>query len=141
MIEAPVESIWDLVGDPGRHPEWWPRVIEVNGERYDPGQQYVQVTRGLVGSTETTFLVERKEDMREICLRCQDTGAYARWLLTGAQGGTFVDLEMGMDPKTVPMKVFNVTYAPRYFRRWAEQSIESLNDAACARSGAAAETP
>src|SRR3954452_20744647 len=94
MIEAPVESIWDLVGNPSRHPEWWPRVIEVEGERFDQGDEYVQVSRGPVGKAKTEFLVERLDDLHEIRLRCQVSGTYAHWLLTEARGGTFVDLEM-----------------------------------------------
>jgi Polyketide cyclase / dehydrase and lipid transport len=134
LLDAPVESIWDLVGNPNRHPEWWPRVIEVHGERFDQGDEYVQVTRGPVGSAETKFLVERMDDLREVRLSCQLTGTYAHWVLTGAQGGTFVDLEMGMDPKSLGNKVFDVTVGPRYFRRWADQSLDALGQA-CATSG------
>jgi uncharacterized protein YndB with AHSA1/START domain len=131
MIDAPVESIWDLVGNPARHPEWWPRVIEVRGEHFDEGDEYVQVTRGPVGTDETRFLVERRDDLREVMLRCQLTGTYAQWTLTGAQGGTFVDLEMGMDPKALQHKVFDVALGRRYFKRWAEESIDGLERAAC----------
>jgi hypothetical protein len=131
MIDAPVESIWDLVGNPARHPEWWPRVIEVRGEHFDEGNEYVQVTRGPVGTDETRFLVERRNDLREVMLRCQLTGTYAHWKLTGAQGGTFVDLEMGMDPKALQHKVFDVAIGRRYFKRWAEESIDGLERAAC----------
>ena len=44
LIHASPEKVWDLVGDPQRHPEWWPRVIEVHGERFDEGDNYAQVT-------------------------------------------------------------------------------------------------
>ena len=125
-----MDSIWELVGNPNRHPEWWPRVIEVQGQRFDQGDEYVQVSRGPVGRAETTFLVERLEDLREIRLRCQVSGTYAHWLLTEARGGTFVDLEMGIQPNGLPFKIFDVTTGPRYFRRWAEQSIEALGEAA-----------
>jgi uncharacterized protein YndB with AHSA1/START domain len=37
LIHAPADRVWDLVGQPNRHPEWWPRVIEVRGERFDEG--------------------------------------------------------------------------------------------------------
>ncbi len=30
VIDAPVEAIWELVGDPRRHPEWWPKIIEID---------------------------------------------------------------------------------------------------------------
>ncbi len=134
MIDAPVETIWELVGDPRRHPEWWPRVIHVNGERFEPGDQYVQVTRGPLGSGETNFLVERKGDLREIRLECQLTGTYAHWHLTEARGGTFVDLEMGMQPKGFGDKVFDSTFGPRYFRRWAAHSIDALGEVAGAEA-------
>jgi uncharacterized protein YndB with AHSA1/START domain len=26
FIDAPVERVWELVGDPNRHPEWWPEM-------------------------------------------------------------------------------------------------------------------
>jgi hypothetical protein len=130
LIEAPVESVWELVGNPNRHPEWWPRVIEVRGQRFEEGDEYVQVTRGPVGTDETTFLVERIDDLREIRMRCELTGTYAHWLLTAAQGGTFVDLEMGMQPTALPHRVFDVALGQRYFRRWAERSIEALGEAA-----------
>ena len=29
FIEAPVERVWELVGDPNRHPEWWPEMLEI----------------------------------------------------------------------------------------------------------------
>jgi hypothetical protein len=134
LIEAPVDSIWDLIGDPRRHPEWWPRIIEIDGQRFDQGDEYVQVTRGAMGSGESRWLVEEKNDLREIHLRCQLTGTYARWHLTGAQGGTFVDLEMGMEPVGLSYKIFDSTVGPRFFRRWADQSLDALGDA-CVASG------
>src|SRR5437879_5993578 len=107
-LNAPVEVVWDLVGNPDRHPEWWPRVIEVRGENFTAGDHYTQVTKVLTGRVETTFVVERRDDFREIQMSCQDTGAYAAWLLTEAQGGTFVELEMGMqNPPDVPNKIFD----------------------------------
>src|SRR5688500_3757320 len=93
VIDAPVESVWSLVGDPARHPEWFPRVVEVNGHRFEEGEQYAQVTHSAFGTTQTDFLIERMTDLREIRFACQKTGMYAHWLLTDAQGDTFVDVE------------------------------------------------
>jgi hypothetical protein len=130
LIEAPVETIWELVGDPTRHSEWWPKVIEVRGERFDQGDEYAQVTRGPVGTEETQFLVERREELREIGLRCQKTGMYAHWLLTSAQANTFVDVEFGMDPESFSNQVFDLVAGRIYFRRWLEQSLDGLKEAA-----------
>jgi uncharacterized protein YndB with AHSA1/START domain len=130
LISAPPPRIWELVGNPKRHPEWWPRVIEVRGERFDEGNQYAQVTKSPIGTGETTFEVERLDDLREVKLRCTATGTYARWVLTEAQGNTFVDVEFGMDPTTFGNRLFDSTFGRLYFRRWLEESIDALERAA-----------
>ena len=55
---------------------------------------------------------------------------YASWLLTPAQGGTFVELEMGMEPRRAGDRVFDAALGKLYFRRWSEQSIDALGRAA-----------
>jgi hypothetical protein len=136
VIDAPVEDVWRLVGDPRRHPEWFPRVVEVNGQRFEEGEEYAQVTRSGRGTVETDFLIERMDDLREIRFACQKTGMYAHWLLTDAQGDTFLDVEMGMQPKSTGDKVFDAVLGRHYFRRWLDQSIDALQRAlAKSRSG------
>jgi uncharacterized protein YndB with AHSA1/START domain len=130
LIHASPNQVWDLVGDPSRHPEWWPRVIEVRGERYNEGDNYAQVTREPLGSMETIMSVERLEEVRQINLRCTKTGTYARWLLTEAQGNTFVDVEFGMEPIRLVDRVMDRTLAKPYFQRWIKQSLEALEEAA-----------
>lgn len=129
QLDSPLEAVWDLVGTPKRYPEWWPRVIEVRGERFDPGDRFVQVIRDPTGSTEANFLIERREDLREIRMSCQTTGTYAHWKLTPAQGGTFVDLELGMQPVSALNRLFDATLGRRYFSKWSEQSIAGLREA------------
>jgi polyketide cyclase/dehydrase/lipid transport protein len=129
-LEAPLETVWGLVGVPSRYPEWWPRVIDVRGERFEEGDQYVQVTKDLVGQDETNFLLERRNDLRDIRMSCQKTGTYAHWLLTEAQGGTFVELQMGIEPKRLGDRLFDMTIGRSFFRRWSEQSLHGLEEAA-----------
>jgi hypothetical protein len=129
-LDAPIEAVWELVGNPMRHPEWWPRVVEVRGESFGEGDNYAQVTHGPTGNEETRFLIERRSELREIHMRCQKTGAYMQWLLTEARGGTFVDLEMGMDPKGLSYRLFDATAGRIYFRRWCDLSVEALERAA-----------
>jgi hypothetical protein len=43
---------------------------------------------------------------------------------------------MGMDPKALGPRVFDAMLGKRYFKRWAEESIDALENAAC--SGTAA---
>ena len=129
-IDSPIEVVWGLVGAPNRYPEWWPRVIEVRGERFEEGDEWAQVTKDPTSEVETNFLLERRENLREIRMSCQLTGAYAHWLLTPAQGGTFVELEMGMQPKRLTDRLADLTIGRRYFRRWGEQSLQALGEAA-----------
>ncbi len=129
-LAAPLEVVWGFVGTPSRYPEWWPRVVEVRGERFEEGDEYAQVTRDSIRSVDTNFLLERREDLRHIRMSCQLTGMYASWLLTPAQGGTFVELEMGMEPRRVGDRLFDAALGKLYFRRWSEQSIDALGRAA-----------
>jgi hypothetical protein len=132
-LQAPLDVVWGLVGTPGRYPEWWPRVIEVRGERFEVGDEYAQVTKSAGGQTESNFLLERRENLRGIRMSCQLTGTYADWLLTPAAGGTFVELEMGMQPRRLGDRVFDRAAGKSYFRRWANQSLDGLREAALAR--------
>jgi uncharacterized protein YndB with AHSA1/START domain len=134
-LEAPVEAVWDLVATPTRHPEWWPRVVEVRGERFDQGDEYAQVTETPFGRKQSNFLFERRENLRQIRLSCQQTGMYADWLLTPAQGGTFVELEMGMIPKRASDRLVDRAIGRSFFRRWATGSLDGLRDAVEARAG------
>ena len=130
LIDAPPSRVWELIGDPRRHPSWWPRVIEVRGEQFDEGSNFAQVTRSPKGRIETTMSVDRLQDLREIDLRCTHTGTYANWVLTEAQGGTFVDVEFGMDPIGASNRIFDTTVGKLYFRRWLAQSLAALEEIA-----------
>jgi hypothetical protein len=132
-LDASLDAVWGLVGTPSRYPEWWPRVIEVRGERFEEGDEYAQVTEDPAGKgMETNFLLERRENLRGIRMRCELTGMYADWLLTSAAGGTFVELEMGMQPRRLGDRVFDSIRGRAYFRTWANQSIEGLREAVAA---------
>ena len=63
-------------------------------------------------------------------MHCENTGTYARWLLTEAQGGTFVDVEFGMDPEGLGRRIFDTALGKLYFGRWLDQSLTALEGAA-----------
>jgi uncharacterized protein YndB with AHSA1/START domain len=130
LIEVPIERIWELVGDVRRHPEWWPRVIDVQCEQLEEGCTIRQVTKSATGRIETDVMIERLEGCRELTLRCLDTGTCSHWLLTDTREGTFVDVELGMDPANLPLRVFDAVAGRRYFRKWLAQSVEALRVAA-----------
>ena len=127
LLEAPVAEIWDLVANPERYPEWWPRVVEVQGERYDTGDEFVQVMRQpFAGRTEAHFLIDRMDDLREISLHCTLSGTFVTFRVTDAQGETFLDAAFGMDPINSRLRVFDATLGRRFFRRWLTESVDSL---------------
>ena len=130
LINAPPSKVWDLVGDPRRHPEWWPRVVEVRGERFDEGSNYAQVTREPLGESRRRSRSSASMTCARSGMRCPNTGTYARWLLTEAQGNTFVDVEFGMDPIGLRYRIFDATMGKLYFRRWLEQSLAALQEVA-----------
>lgn len=119
---------------PTLYPAWWPRVIEVDGEEFEEGDEFVQVVRDPTGETSSNFLIERREELREIRMSCQLTGTFAHWTLTTAQDGTFVDLEMGMEPTRLRYRLMDATIGQRYFRKWSEESLNALRDAARERA-------
>jgi Polyketide cyclase / dehydrase and lipid transport len=133
LIDAPVSSVWELVGDPRRYPDWLPRVFEVQGERFEEGAEFIQISsQPLFGRDEAHFLIDEMEEFREIRMHCTISGMFAHWQLTEAQGGTFVNAVFGMDPLRRRYQVIDFTMGRRFFRRWLAEAVESLKRTASA---------
>jgi hypothetical protein len=132
LIEAPVDAVWALVGDPTRYPEWAAGVLEVTGlATVEEGEQFRQRGRTPFGTTATTsFLIENLDDMHEIRLRCMDSGLYSHWQLTEARGATFADVEVGMLPQGIPYRAIDLTLGRRWYRRIADDSLAMLRELA-----------
>jgi uncharacterized protein YndB with AHSA1/START domain len=137
QIDAPVDVVWELVGDPNRHPEWFPRVVAVSDlEDVEQDARFRQVTQTPVGTRETTLTIEDLQRLRSISMRCLDTGTQVRFLLTEAQGGTFADIEIGLSPTRMSERVFDLAMGKRYCRRWTDDALDALADAAARGAGA-----
>lgn len=134
FIDAPVQVVWDLVSDVNRHPEWWPRVVEVECDGLEEGCVYREVVKTPFGHDEMSLNVEELEDCENLSIRCLNTGTYVRFLLTEAQDGTFVDGQMGMDPLGTSNRLFDALAGKRYFSSWLRQTVEALDRAACRRA-------
>ena len=126
LITAPIERVWELVGNPARHPEWFPRVLEVRGDSFQLGDVYVQVSKQPVGIGTTSLEIDRIEEMRELSFHCRDTGMFAHWLLTPARDDTFVEAQFGMEPTSLVYRMFDATAGRMYFRRWLTESVDAL---------------
>jgi Polyketide cyclase / dehydrase and lipid transport len=134
-IDAPVERVWDLVGDPNRHPDWWPEMVEVDCADLHEGCRYRGVVKGVVGADEHELLVERLElenldGCREVAIFCEGTGVTTSFMLTEAQGGTFVEGRFSVDPASLGMRVLSAVAGRRFLRSWLDRSLHNLKTAA-----------
>jgi uncharacterized protein YndB with AHSA1/START domain len=129
-IEAAPEAIWELVGDPNRHPEWWPDVLEVECADLREGCRYRGVTKGPLRVEEHELLLERLDDCNEISIHCEGAGVTTRFKLADAQGGTFVEGYFSIEPNSIGTTVLAAVTGRRYLRSWLEQSLANLKQAA-----------
>lgn len=142
VVDAPVSRVWQLVSDPRLYPEWFPRVFEIQGERYDEGSEFVMVSRQpLIGRDEAHLLIDRMDDLRELRMHCTISGMFVHWQLTDAQGGTFLNAAFGMDPIRRRDHVIDFTLGRRFFRRWLVEAVEGLKQAATSRVPSEARPP
>ena len=125
-IEAPPEMIWELVGNPNRHPDWWPDVIEVECADLHEGCRYRGVVKGFFKASEHDLVIERLDTCQEVCISCEGTGVMTRFVLTGAQGGTFVEGHFSIEPNSIGTKVVSAVAGRRVMRSWLERSLENL---------------
>jgi uncharacterized protein YndB with AHSA1/START domain len=130
FIGAPIERVWALVGDPNRHEEWWPEMLEVECADLKEGCRYRGVVRGPFGAAEHDLVVDRLEEFREVSIYCDGTGVTTRFVLAEAQGGTFVEGCFTIEPNTIGMKVIGAVAGRRVMHSWLERSLENLKSGA-----------
>ena len=136
MIDAPVASVWALVGNPACYDDWWPNIVRVDTEEIAPGCNYRQVSKGPFGITdEHTVAIEELDDCHAVQVRCIEPGIILRWVLTEARGCTFVEAEFGVEIDSAAKRVFGALVGKRFLRRWVEQSLEALDRASRAAPG------
>jgi hypothetical protein len=127
LIEAPATQVWELVGDPSRYPDWLPRVLEVEGERFEEGGEFIQIShQPWLGRDEAHLRIDDMEELREIRMHCTISGMFVHWQLTDARGGTFVNAIFGMDPIRPRDRIIDFAVGRRFFRRWLNEAVASL---------------
>ena len=121
-----MESVWELVGDPNRYPEWASEIVEVTGlPTLKTDAAFQQVTEDPSGTHIVSFKIEeRDEDIQTIQMRCLDSRTYLRCALTEARGSTFVDMETGTDEGDEQADTDEQTKA--FFIRLADKMIDGL---------------
>ncbi len=134
LIEAPIGTIWELLVDPARFPEWAGDSIQTTGypTKIEKGSRFKQTSPGpLRLPVTTTFEVEELDDLHEIKLRCTSSGYYSRWRLTEARGQTFAEVEIGVDSSGsgVRGRLASVTMTQGHLRRVVDESLDGLRRA------------
>jgi uncharacterized protein YndB with AHSA1/START domain len=129
-IQAPPTAVWELVGDPNRHPAWWPEMLETDCADLEEGCRYRGVVKGAFGADEHEMLIERLDNCEEVSIRCDGTGVTTRFRLTEAQGGTFVEGHFAIEPNSIGWRMIGAVVGRRYMRSWLERSLENLKQAA-----------
>ena len=131
FVDAPVSAVWDLIGDPRRHPEWWPDWIATECPDPSEGCHYRGVVKGFFGRVEEhDLLIASREGLREISISCDGTGVTTSFVLAEGQGGTFVQGQFSIAPNSLAMKAIGVVAGRRVMRSWLERSLENLKRAA-----------
>jgi hypothetical protein len=125
-LDASLDDVWALVGNPATYPEWWPVAVEIRGQTFEVGDAFTQVVKIAGQRVEYSRVIDRREELKELRWHCPTTGGFQHWLLTDAQGGTFVDMEMGIHPPALRYRLFNKTVGRRFIKRWAEDAIDGL---------------
>ena len=129
-FDAPLAEVWALVGNPATYPQWWPAAVEIRGETFDVGDVYTHVLPRLAGrQLEYTRIVDRRDEFKELKWSCPTTGGFQHWRLTPAQGGTFVDMEMGVHAPTLQYKLFDKSLGRWFIKHWAQQAVDGLRQA------------
>jgi carbon monoxide dehydrogenase subunit G len=133
LVEAPLEEVWALISDPQKGPAWSEEVLAVTGAptKIEKGSTFEMTSRGPLRSTATTtFKVEELVDLHEIRMQCQRTGFYSHWKLTEAQGGTFTELELGVDARPgMTTRAIAALHTKSYLRRTVEKLLDELGNA------------
>jgi hypothetical protein len=127
FVPAPVPQVWELVGRPERHPEWWPEVVEVQGTRFGRGCSYCHVTQDEHGVNETTFVIDRLTELKELAVRCAETGMYMRWAPQRGAGRDARGCRVRdrSESATEPVEL-DAAAAGADLRRWLHSSLDGL---------------
>ena len=94
------------------------------------GCRYRGVVKGFFRAEQHDLVIERLDTCQEVCISCQGTGVMTRFVLTAAQGGTFVEGRFAIEPNSIGMQVVSAVSGRRLMRSWLEESLQNLRQVA-----------
>jgi uncharacterized protein YndB with AHSA1/START domain len=131
MIAAPVEELWEVIGDPHHLPRWWPRVTRVEDVEGDAFTEVMRTARGKLVRADFE-LVESDEHARSLTWEQRLAGTPFARLLSSAE--TKVSLEQAGEGTSVTIELRQTLtgFFPRFggfmVRRAAAATIDEALD-------------
>jgi uncharacterized protein YndB with AHSA1/START domain len=131
IITAPVEELWEVIGDPHHLPRWWPRVTRVEDVEGNAFTEVMRTAKGKVVRADFQ-LVEADERARSLKWEQRLAGTPFGRLLSSAE--TCVSLEDvgGATSVTIELRQTLTGFFPRFggymVRRAAAATIDEALD-------------
>jgi uncharacterized protein YndB with AHSA1/START domain len=131
MIAAPVEELWEVIGDPHHLPRWWPRVTRVEDVEGNAFTEVMRTAKGKVVRADFQ-LVESDERARSLKWEQRLAGTPFGRLLSSAE--TSVSLEDAGEATSVTIELRQTLtgFFPRFgsymVRRAAAATIDEALD-------------
>ncbi len=149
MIAAPVESLWDLIGDPHHLPRWWPRVERVEDVHDGAFTEVMKTKKGKVVRADFQLL-DADEAARTLRWEQRVQGTPFEQVLSSSltevrlqdvagEGATRVTIELRQQLRRRQSNALVTGLAPRLgsfmVRRAAHSTIEQALDGLARISG------
>jgi uncharacterized protein YndB with AHSA1/START domain len=131
IIAAPVEELWEVIGDPHHLPRWWPRVTRVEDVE---GNAFTEVMRTAKGKlVRADFqLVESDERARSLKWEQRLAGTPFGRLLSSAETSVSLEDAGGATSVTIELRQTLTGFFPRFggymVRRAAAATIDEALD-------------
>jgi uncharacterized protein YndB with AHSA1/START domain len=131
IIAAPVEELWEVIGDPHHLPRWWPRVTRVEDVE---GNAFTEVMRTAKGKlVRADFqLVESDESARSLKWEQRLAGTPFGRLLSSAETSVSLEDAGGATSVTIELRQTLTGFFPRFggymVRRAAAATIDEALD-------------
>ena len=131
IIAAPVEELWEVIGDPHHLPRWWPRVTRVEDVEGDAFTEVMRTAKGKLVRADFQ-LVEADERARSLKWEQRLAGTPFARLLSSAETSVSLEEAGGATSVTIELRQTLTGFFPRFggymVRRAAAATIDEALD-------------
>jgi uncharacterized protein YndB with AHSA1/START domain len=131
IIPAPVEELWEVIGDPHHLPRWWPRVTRVEDVEGDAFTEVMRTAKGKFVRADFQ-LVESDEQARSLKWEQRLAGTPFGRLLSSAETSVSLKDAGGATSVTIELRQTLTGFFPRFgaymVRRAAAATIDEALD-------------